>query len=72
MQRQGNNIAEDILLNWLDVEKYMVQFKEGNFENYDKCQEIIQHLAVKNLQLAIDKCQEQGVPINIPAFVVNR
>ena len=33
MERIGNNIAEDTFLYWLEVERYMTQFKEGNFEN---------------------------------------
>ena len=34
MERKGNNIAEDTFLHWMDVERYMAEFKEGNFNNY--------------------------------------
>ena len=30
MERKGNNIAEDTFLHWMDVERYMAEFKEGN------------------------------------------
>lgn len=46
MERKGNNIAEDTFLYWLEVERYMTQFKEGNFENYDECLKVLRHLAV--------------------------
>ena len=66
MERKGNNIAEDTFLYWLEVERYMAQFKEGNFENYDEC------LKVRELQMSIDKCNSQGVSIEIPSFLVKR
>lgn len=43
MERKGNNIAEDTFLYWLEVERYMAQFKEGNFENYDECLKVLRH-----------------------------
>ncbi len=49
MERKGNNIAEDTFLYWLEVERYMTQFKEGNFENYDECLKVLRHLAVREL-----------------------
>lgn len=72
MERKGNNIAEDTFLYWLEVERYMTQFKEGNFENYDECQKVLRHLAVRELQMSIDKCNSQGVSIEIPSFLVKR
>lgn len=71
MERKGNNIAEDTFLYWLEVERYMTQFKEGNFENYDECLKVLRHLAVRELQMSIDKCNSQGVSIEIPSFLVN-
>lgn len=38
MERKGNNIAEDTFLHWMDVERYMAEFKEGNFNNYEEYQ----------------------------------
>ena len=46
MERKGNNIAEDTFLYWLEVERYMTQFKEGNFENYDECLKVLRHLLI--------------------------
>lgn len=69
---RGNNIAEDTFLYWLEVERYMTQFKEGNFENYDECLKVLRHLAVRELQMSIDKCNSQGVSIEIPSFLVKR
>lgn len=72
MERRGNNIAEDTFLYWMDVEKYMTQFKEGNFENYDECQKILKHLALREMNLAIEKTKSQSISIDIPSFLVNR
>lgn len=72
MERKGNNIAEDTFLYWLEVERYMAQFKEGNFENYDECLKVLRHLAVRELKMSIDKCNSQGVSIEIPSFLVKR
>lgn len=69
MERKGNNIAEDTFLYWLEVERYMAQFKEGNFENYDECLKVLRHLAVRELQMSIDKCNSQGVSIEILEYV---
>lgn len=61
MERKGNNIAEDTFLYWLEVERYMTQFKEGNFENYDECLKVLRHLAVRELQMSIDNNSEEAV-----------
>ena len=29
MERKGNNIAEDTFLHWMDVERYIAEFKEA-------------------------------------------
>ena len=63
MERKGNNIAEDTFLYWLEVER---------FENYDECLKVLRHLAVRELQMSIDKCNSQGVSIEIPSFLVKR
>lgn len=47
MERKGNNIAEDTFLYWMDVERYMAEFKEGNFNNYEECQTVLRHLALR-------------------------
>jgi hypothetical protein len=72
MERKGNNIAEDTFLHWMDVERYMAEFKEGNFDNYEECQTVLRYLAVRELQMSIDKCNSQGVSIEIPSFLVKR
>ena len=55
MERKGNNIAEDTFLYWMDVERYMAEFKEGNFNNYEECQTVLRHLALREMNLVIEK-----------------
>lgn len=49
MERKGNNIAEDTFLHWMDVERYMAEFKEGNFNNYEECQTVLRYLALREM-----------------------
>lgn len=55
MERKGNNIAEDTFLYWMDVERYMAEFKEGNFNNYEECQTVLRYLALREMNLVIEK-----------------
>ena len=72
MDRKGDNIAEDTFLYWMDVERYMAEFKEGNLDNYEECQKVLKHLALREMNLAIEKVKSQGVSIEIPAFLVKQ
>lgn len=58
MERKGNNIAEDTFLYWMDVERYMAEFKEGNFNNYEECQTVLRHLALREMAEAEGECEE--------------
>ena len=55
MERKGNNIAEYTFLYWMDVERYMAEFKEGNFNNYEECQTVLRHLALREMNLVREK-----------------
>lgn len=72
MERRGNNIAEDTFLYWMDVEQYMTEFKGGNLEHFDECEKVLRRLALREMNLAIEKVNSQGDKIEIPAFLVRR
>lgn len=72
MKCRGNDRIEDALLCWMDMERYMTEFKEGNFENYDICQETLRHLAVRHLMLEGRDAREKGKEIQIPEFMRKR
>ena len=73
MERKGNNIVEDTFLHWMDVERYMAEFKEGSFDNYEECQTVLRYLALKEMNLVIEKNNNSQITaIEIPAFLVKR
>lgn len=73
MERKGNNIAEDTFLYWMDVERYMAEFKEGNFNNYEESQTVLRYLALREMNLVIEKNNNSQITsIEIPAFLVKR
>lgn len=73
MERKGNNIAEDTFLHWMDVERYMAEFKEENFNNYEECQTVLRYLALREMNLVIEKNNNSQITsIEIPAFLVKR
>lgn len=57
----------------LDVERYMAEFKEGNFNNYEECQTVLRYLALREMNLVIEKNNNSQITsIEIPAFLVKR
>lgn len=72
MERRGGNIAEDTFLYWMDIERYMAEFKGGNLEHYDECEKVLRHLALREMNLAIEKVKSQGETIEIPSFWLKR
>ena len=47
--------------------------KEGNFDNYEECQTVLRYLALKEMNLVIEKNDNSQITsIEIPAFLVKR
>ena len=54
-------------------EKRMAEFKEGNFNNYEECQTVLRYLALREMNLVIEKNNNSQITsIEIPAFLVKR